>query len=298
MTLEKEIKYVCPLTRKPLAFISPNDQSAYKSADGDLYPIIDGIPDFVHPRNLADSDLKSLAEYERIYHEYDKNFEFVFNSFKVDQVAFRKRLVGLLGLKAGMTVLDVGCGTGQDSLYIATEIGPSGKLFVQDLSRGMLTVCREKLKGAGINAEASLANGAYLPFANGSFDAVFHFGGINTFAQKKMAISEMTRVCKVGGRVLVGDESMPLWLRGTEFGKVVMTMNPLYKHFVPFEEIPVEARNTQVNWLLNEVFYAISFDVEEGAPIIDMDYPIPGRRGGTPRSRYYDRAAEKVLGKK
>ena len=62
-----------------------------------------------------------------------------------------------------------------------------------------------------------------------TIDRTFHFGGINTFGDIKRAFSEMVRVTKPNGRIVVGDENMPVWLRNTEFGKI-MNSNPHYKY--------------------------------------------------------------------
>jgi len=46
-----------------------------------------------------------------------------------------------------------------------------------------------------------------LPFADNTFDIVFHNGGINFFNDKALAISEMLRVAKVGNKLLIADET-------------------------------------------------------------------------------------------
>ena len=72
-----------------------------------------------------------------------------------------------------------------------------------------------------------LGNGSYLPFADGTFDSVFHFGGINTFSERKKALAELTRVVKVGGKVVIGDESMAPWLRNEPTYQTLWKANPL-----------------------------------------------------------------------
>ena len=46
-----------------------------------------------------------------------------------------------------------------------------------------------------------------LPFADNTFDIVFHNGGINFFNDKALAISEMLRVAKAGNKLLIADET-------------------------------------------------------------------------------------------
>jgi hypothetical protein len=97
----------------------------------------------------------------------------------------------------------------------------------------------------------------------------------------------MVRVSKVGARVIAGDESMPPWLYESEYGRILLANNPLFKKPIPFEQIPVEARDVVVRWVVGGVYYLIEFTVGEGEPKADFDFPIPGRRGGTLRTRYY-----------
>lgn len=49
-------------------------------------------------------------------------------------------------------------------------------------------------------------NAQYLPFQNESFDAVFHFGGVNLFNDPEKALEEFVRVTRKGGLVAWGDE--------------------------------------------------------------------------------------------
>jgi hypothetical protein len=79
---------------------------------------------------------------------------------------------------------------------------------------------------------------------------------------------------------------MPPWLYDTEYGQILLNNNPLFKKPIPFEEIPVEAREVIVRWVVGGVYYLIEFVVGEGEPQADFDLEIPGRRGGSLRSRF------------
>jgi SAM-dependent methyltransferase len=131
-----------------------------------------------------------------------------------------------------------------------------------------------------------VGNGLYLPFADGSLDAVFHFGGINMFSDVRGGLAEMTRIVRPGGRVVVGDESVPPWLRDTEFGQILMNSSAHYRSPLPLEAIPIEARDVVIEYILGGVFFLISFTVGVGTPAADFDFEIPGARGGTHRTRY------------
>lgn len=249
------------------------------------FHVADGILDLVHPRTLLPSDAEFRGKYDSGARVYDTGMRWLFGSFYEDEEQVRSSMADLLGLQPGARVLEISTGSGSDSVQILRRIGSTGWLVATDLSRGMLQVARERLKENSPQMSFIQCNGAYLPFAAGTFDAVFHFGGINEFSEKERAIAEMARVAKIGGRVVFGDESVPPWLRETTFGRVLMNANKLYKHVPPLEALPETARNVQMTWTLGGVFYLIAFDVGSGPPSVDLDLPIPGK-GDSLRSRF------------
>jgi len=116
---------------------------------------------------------------------------------------------------------------------------------------------------------------------------VFHFGGFNQFGDLARGAAEMTRVAKPGGRILIGDEAVAPWLKGTEFEGIVTANNPLFRADAPLAALPVAARDVTVRWIIGNCFYVIDFRKGDGPPPLDLDLPHRGWRGGTMRSRYY-----------
>ena len=47
---------------------------------------------------------------------------------------------------------------------------------------------------------------------------------------------------------------MPVWLRETEFGKVLMNSNPHYKYDLPLKHLPINARNVKLEWFIGLCF--------------------------------------------
>jgi SAM-dependent methyltransferase len=126
-----------------------------------------------------------------------------------------------------------------------------------------------------------------LPFADASFDAAYHFGGINQFPDIAMGIAEMNRVVRPGGRVLIGDEGIALWLKGTELGNMLIENNPLYAHAPPLEALPETARDVNLSWELCNCFWVIDYCVSNRPLPVNIDVPHAGKRGGSIRSRYF-----------
>jgi ubiquinone/menaquinone biosynthesis C-methylase UbiE len=256
---------------------------------GHTFPIDGGIPRLVHPPKLLASDAEFQEKYDSGAEEYDCGLAWLFQAFREDESDVRQQMVDLLELRPGTRVLETGCGTGKDSQHILDRIQPGGTLFAQDLSIGMLRVAARKLTELRGDVEYVLSNASYLPFADETFDAGFHFGGINTFGELRRALREMTRVVRVGGKVVVGDEGVAPWLRRRLVGRILVKANPLYAHRPPLQALPDNAAEVRVRWILGNAFYVIDYRVAEGPPYVDLDLPIPGK-GDTLRSRYYTSA--------
>ena len=230
---------------------------------------------------------EQYAYYEANASAYDDLQKLTFLLQNEDESLVRKNMVSHLNLKKSSKVLELSCGTGIDSENIAALLGNPGRLFVQDISGAMLKKCRKKMRKFLVPVDFSIGNASYLAFPNNYFDAIFSFGGLNVYGDIKRSLQEMVRVTKPGGRIVVGDESLPIWLYNTEFGKILMNANPLFKFKPPFEAIPVEARDVMIKWIIGGVYYLISFTVGVGEPVGNFDLEIPGRRGGTLKTRYY-----------
>lgn len=253
---------------------------------GRSYPIQSGTPNFIYPAKLLPSDEEFQGKYNKGAEQYDTGIEWLFKSFFEDENSIRSQMVELLQVQPGSCVLDVGCGTGSDALHIARRIKAEGELYVLDISSGMIEIAKRRLASLQTPVEYFLSNASYLPFADGVFDAVFHFGGLNTFGEIGRALAEMTRVVRTGGKVVVGDESVAPWLRKSLFGRILMKVNPLYKHKPPLDCLPANAKDVCLRWILGNAFYLIEYRVSDGPPKLDLDLPIPGK-GDTLRSRYY-----------
>src|SRR5207247_2392921 len=114
------------------------------------------------------------------------------------------------------------------------------------------------------------------------------FGGVgmNTYSNNKEAIAELVRVTKKDGKIVFGGLSLAPWLRNTFFGKVLVNHNVHYANEITFNDLPIEARNLNLQWILAGAGFVIDFSVGEGLPAANFEYEIPGPRGGTHLTRY------------
>lgn len=294
---DKKIAYVDPLTKEQLLVEEAKVKRQtstdyfYTNRKGYKYPVFDGIPDLTYPYSLKANDQEFNDKYDANAEEYDKGMDWLFNSFYEKEQNVRQDLVSHLELQPGQLVLNLGCGTGSDSVYISDKISKKGYIVNLDLTLNLLRIAKDKL-GDKTNMEFVRGNASYLPFADNTFDSVFHFGGINMFSEKKKAIEEMTRVVKPDGRVVFGDESAAPWLKNKKFGKIIRNANPLYNHTPPLSLLPINAQKVSLSYLLGNSFYIISFN--KGEPVrLNLDLEIPGKRGGTLRTRYQNSLRDK-----
>ncbi len=130
---------------------------------------------------------------------------------------WKRFTVDVSGVKAGDKVLDIAGGSGDLSKLFAEKVGTTGEVILTDINASMLTVGRDRMIDAGLSVPAMQCNAEQLPFADNSFDCVIVAFGLRNMTDKDVALKEMQRVLKVGGRLLV-----------LEFSKVWQPLEKLY----------------------------------------------------------------------
>lgn len=281
--------YVCPKTHVPLSMVDQDgcEVTALQSPEGQRYPVVDGIVDLAWPRTLSVPEQHTVEFYDGRVDAYDMYLPLTFHTHNEDEESLRRMFISKLQAERGDRILDLACGTGRDSELIANVLGEEGELFMADIAPGMLRRCQERMTSVQLKTKQfAIASASYLPFPDKFFDGVYSFGGLGEFPDIRQSLAEMVRVTKVGGRIVVGDESIPIWLRETEFAKILATTNPQFMANLPLAEMPIEARDVVLQWVIGGVFYLIDFRVAEGEPQANFDFEIPGQRGGTYRTRY------------
>ncbi len=107
----------------------------------------------------------------------------------------------------GEAVLDIGCGAGVDTLVAAMMVGPEGKAVGIDLTPEMLERARANLEKTPLgNVNFQEGSAEELPFAAGTFDVVISNGVFNLVPDKPKALSEIFRVLKPKGRLMMADQ--------------------------------------------------------------------------------------------
>ena len=109
-------------------------------------------------------------------------------------------------LPAGITVLDLGCGAGLDSLIAARRVAPKGRVIGVDFSDAMLARARQSAAEAGVgNAEFHQENAEDLPFEDGLIDVALVNGMFNLNPARDAIFRELARVVRQGGSVYAAE---------------------------------------------------------------------------------------------
>lgn len=117
---------------------------------------------------------------------------------------WRKAVVKAVNPKAGERILDLATGTGTSCEPLAAT---GATVIPSDFSLGMLRVGKRRRPDLGFSAGDAMR----LPFADDSFDAVTISFGLRNVADPRVALAEMRRVTKPGGRLVVCEFSHPVW---------------------------------------------------------------------------------------
>jgi SAM-dependent methyltransferase len=109
-------------------------------------------------------------------------------------------------INQGETVVDVGSGSGFDSLIASKMVGPAGKLIGIDMTDEMLNKARAGALAMGAaHAEFREGFAESLPLPDGFADVVISNGVLNPTPDKVKTLSEWARILKPGGRLYIGD---------------------------------------------------------------------------------------------
>jgi demethylmenaquinone methyltransferase/2-methoxy-6-polyprenyl-1,4-benzoquinol methylase len=120
-------------------------------------------------------------------------------------------------LKEGDQVLDIAGGTGDLSMAFSKKVGASGTVVHTDINEAMLSTGRDRLVDQGLALPTLVCDAEKLPFPDQHFHVVSVAFGLRNMTHKDVALKEMCRVLKPGGKLLV-----------LEFSKVAKPLEKAY----------------------------------------------------------------------
>jgi ubiquinone/menaquinone biosynthesis C-methylase UbiE len=246
-----------PFTSEPLHVVSEQGCEALVSTSGERFPIRNGIPAFLKPEDLTGDNGKYNKLYENIGGFYDDTQRVACALKGLDRDEYFLVYMRMLEAKPGDSVLETSVGTGLSFKYLPRGVKLSGL----DLSAEMLANCQTNLRRWKMDADIYLGNAESLPFADSSFDVVFHVGGISFFNDQAKAILEMIRVAKPGSLLLISDET-------EEYAKATYEKIPITSSYyknrhttvkIPIDLVPPEMQEIHLEMIKGGQFYAITF---------------------------------------
>src|SRR3954453_10767640 len=122
---------------------------------------------------------------------------------------WRQRAVDRAEVGPGSDALDICCGTGDLALELRRRIGPDGRVVGSDFSEPMLDLARRKSGEQGLPVEFGWADALDLPYGEASFDAVTVGFGARNLADLGQGLSEMARVLRPDGRLVILEITRP-----------------------------------------------------------------------------------------
>ncbi len=148
-------------------------------------------------RPVSQTAVQARANYDRLSRWYDW--------LAASEARYREAGLACLAAQPGEAVLEIGFGTGQNVLALATAVGHSGQVCGLDVSPGMLAVAKNRLAqaGAGERVDLRLGDAVDLPYDTAVFDAVFMSFTLELFAEADMplVLAEIRRVLRTNGRL-------------------------------------------------------------------------------------------------
>jgi len=176
-----------------------------------------------------------------VFHSVAQKYDIMNDVMSAGMHRLWKRFaVDVSGVGQGDKVLDIAGGSGDLSRLFAKKVGTQsavnpGTVILTDINASMLGVGRDRMIDAGLSIPATQCNAEVLPFADETFNCVIVAFGLRNMTHKDVALREMQRVLKPGGRLLV-----------LEFSKVWQPLEKLYDTY-SFKLLPKFGK-----WIAND----------------------------------------------
>jgi demethylmenaquinone methyltransferase/2-methoxy-6-polyprenyl-1,4-benzoquinol methylase len=139
---------------------------------------------------------------------------------------WKRYTITVADARPGHQVLDIAGGTGDLALAFARAVGPTGRVVHTDINEAMLREGRTRLIDAGVVLPTLVCDAEKLPFADNSFDRISVAFGLRNMTHKELALAEMHRTLKPGGKLLV-----------LEFSRVAKPLEKAYDWY-SFQVLP------------------------------------------------------------
>lgn len=141
---------------------------------------------------------------------------------------WRNQLVRWSDVQSGQKILDCATGTGDLAIAFKRVVGKNGQVIGTDFCPGMLEFAPQKASKLGQNVQFEQADVMQLPYDDQQFDVASIAYGIRNVSDPAKALSEMARVCRPGGKVMILETGK------TRHPVLAKIIHLYFNHIVPF----------------------------------------------------------------
>ena len=164
------------------------------------------------------AEAEKAGKVAEVFHSVANRYDVMNDLMSVGLHRVWKRFLQIkAGVRPGWRCLDIAGGTGDVSRLLAQDAGPTGQVWLTDINGSMLGVGRDRLLNEGMMLPVAQCDAEKLPFPDNHFDLVTVAFGLRNMTHKELALAEMRRVLKAGGKLMV-----------LEFSRVWKPLTPLY----------------------------------------------------------------------
>jgi ubiquinone/menaquinone biosynthesis C-methylase UbiE len=117
-------------------------------------------------------------------------------------------LMGQLGVFTGMSVADLGCGTGLFTVEMAKRVGETGQVHAIDIQAPMIDYSKKRIAEAGLSKRVRFSHSGIhtLPLPDQSIDVAWMAAVLGELPARTLALDEVRRVLKRGARLAISEE--------------------------------------------------------------------------------------------
>ena len=162
-----------------------------------------------------------------VFHSVASKYDLMndFMSFGLHRI-WKAFTIGAANVFAGQRILDIAGGTGDLAFALSKKVGLTGEVWLSDINSSMLTVGRDRLIDQGSLLPCVQLDAENIPFPDSYFDLVTVSFGLRNMTHKEIALKEMCRVTRPGGKTMI-----------LEFSKPVQILQPIYDWY-SFKVLP------------------------------------------------------------
>ena len=162
-----------------------------------------------------------------VFHSVASKYDLMndFMSFGLHRI-WKAFTIGAANVFAGQRILDIAGGTGDLAFALSKKVGLTGEVWLSDINSSMLTVGRDRLIDQGSLLPCVQLDAENIPFPDSYFDLVTVSFGLRNMTHKEIALKEMCRVIRPGGKTMI-----------LEFSKPVQILQPIYDWY-SFKVLP------------------------------------------------------------